>query len=1024
MKFKHEKTLMVKTQNSFFKKFVLLTCFLMVSIAGIYAQGKSVSGVVTDGGDEPLIGVSVVEKGTTNGTITDIDGAYSISISKPDAQLEFSYLGMITESVPVKGKTTINFVMKENATMLNETVVIGYGTAKAKDLTSPISTISSEDVNKHLTSSPMSGMQGKVAGMQIVNSGQPGSSPKVRIRGVGNYDKNKQGPLFVVDGMFFDNIDFLSNNDIENISILKDASSSAIYGVRASNGVVIVTTKKGVVNRKPQVVYDGYVGVQNAINVPKMANSAEYATVMKEMGNTSTIDQSIKLYGGTDGIPNVNTNWYDELLRTAKIQSHSVNVSGGSDKTSYTFGVNYLDQDGIMNTDNGFSRINVRSRFDVNLAKWLRVGSNIVLINRNQKKSNDTAWGNAYTSPSIYPVYDNNNALATPKKYGSAQAVGLTNYFWNPIALADYYNEISRITQILPSFYAELSFLDSRLTFKSSFSQDLKFERYSKFLPEYTVSPTQQNKTSYLQKRDQLDNNWMVDNVLTFRDTFSDKHNFTFMLGQSINKERYDFLRLEASEVPAGKEEFWYIYQGIQNISSKEENKEDKWADNGVESRGASFFGRVMYNYNEKYLLTATFRADGSTKFQDRWGYFPSVGLGWLVTGENFMKNQKVVDFLKLRANWGRLGNDKVKANPDYAATYPQNGAFDDKLAEGSVSLNFIGKLKWEVVEELDLGLDFETLNSRLTGTFDYYKRTTKNAIFERSLPYTDKTLLMNNGKIQNSGIELTLNWNDSPSKDFSYNINTNISTQKNKVTYLDGMQRIITFGDYGTIREINSPVDAFYGYVVDGIYQNQAEIDADKTLADLTTKPVPGDFKYKDVDGDNKLTDADRTVLGSHLPKFFLGGGFGFQYKNIDFSTSFQGQFGHKILNLKRFRRQKQPDINFDKNIIENRWTGEGSTNKYLSGAALGHNWNYNKFNSFFVESANTFTIQNIQVGYTFKNLFPGNNSNSIRLSLTAERPFSFFSYNGFATDFDDGLDSQSYPFASTFSFGVKIIY
>lgn len=285
--------------------------------------------------------------------------------------------------------------------------------------------------------------------------------------------------------------------------------------------------------------------------------------------------------------------------------------------------------------------------------------------------------------------------------------------------------------------------------------------------------------------------------------------------------------------------------------------------------------------------------------------------------------------------------------------------------------------------------------------------------------------LLMNNGEIENSGIEFSLNWEDKISKDLTYNVGLNISTLKNKVTSLDGLSRIITPGDYSRIRQVGKVVDAYYGYVMDGIYQNQAEIDNDPTLSGIATKPVPGDIRFKDIDGDGKLTDQDRTDLGSPLPKFFLGGNIGFNYKAFDFSTTFQGQFGHKILNLKRFARGKQTDINFDRDIVKNRWTGEGSTNKYVSGAALGHTWTYSRFNSFFVENANTFTIQNIQLGYTFSNVLPkSSNKSSLRLSFTAERPFNFFSYNGFTTDIANGIDNDVYPLTSTLSFGVRITY
>ena len=1024
MKIKTKETFVKKDSNSVIRRSLLfLTCLLLVSITSMYAQTKTITGAITDAMNEPLIGVAVQVKGTTNGTLTDIDGRYTISVQTGNV-LEFTFVGMVPQNVTVSDQSVINIVMEDDAQMLTETIIIGYGSAKAKDLTSPIATIKGDEVNKHLTASPMQAMQGKIPGLQVINTGQPGSSPKVRIRGIGNYDNDKQGPLYVVDGMFFDNIDFLNNGDIENISVLKDASAAAIYGVRAANGVILVTTKRGVTNKRPEITYDGYFALQKASNLVKMANSAQYATVMKEIGNTTAVDQSIARYGGSNGIPAVNTNWYDEILKTAPMHSHSISINGGGEKASYSVGISYLNQNGILDSDNGYERLNMRSKVDIGVTDWLKVGGSFIVVNSDQKLVNRSAFGNAYTSPSLYPVYDQDNDQdgKNVKRYATPESVGLGQYFWNPVALADYWNDKIGRTQVLPALYMELSLLESKLTFKTSFNQDLTFQRNRQFLPSYTVSSNQKREKSLLTKATEYTNNWLLDNILTYRDTFNDTHNLTLMAGSSIRKDRWERLRSQGEGVPGGRDEYWYLHHGtiVEQGSDK-----DTWYDNGTEYRGASFFGRAMYDYKGRYLLSATFRADGTSKYQEKWGYFPSVGLGWVLTEESFMKNQSFFDFLKVRGSWGLLGNDKIQANDGFASITRETGYFDGQLYPGTSSVSFFSSLKWEKVEEWDFGLDFSILNNRLTGEFDYYKRTTKNAVFLKPLQLGAGSLLMNNGEIENSGIELSLGWEDRIGKDFTYNIGVNMSTLKNKVTELDDLDRIITSGDYGRVRQVGVPVDAYFGYVMQGIYQNQAEIDNDPTLADIASKPVPGDIRLKDLDGDGKLTDQDRAPLGSPLPKFFLGGNIGFNYKAFDFGVAFQGQFGHKILNQKRFLRQKQTDINFDEDIIKNRWTGEGSTNKYMSGAALGHTWTYSRFNTFFVENANTFTIQNIQLGYTFSNIFPkSNNKSSMRLSFTAERPFNFFSYNGFTTDIADGIDNDVYPLTSTYSIGVRITY
>lgn len=1045
---KHLYPIQMKAFSAKIGAYLMLLALLFCSI-NVSAQTKKITGTVFDEMDLPLIGVSVVIAGTTNGTLTDIDGAYSLNVKTGDV-IQFSFVGMVSQEVTIKEQTLINIVLNDATHLLDETVVIGYGSAKAKDLTSPIATIKGDDINKHISASPMAGLQGKIPGMQIINSGEPGSSPKVRIRGVGNMDAGRGGPLYVVDGMFFDNIDFLNNSEIENISVLKDASASAIYGVRAANGVVLVTTKKGVTNKKPQITYDGYVGVQRAQNLQKMANSKEYTTMLREVasrydpminsGNLedrenaikakeailAPIENSISRYGGANGIPSTNTDWYKELTKLSPMHNHSLSIAGGGEKSTYSVGASYLNQEGIMrNAETGFERLNLRARVDLNVNNWLKVGGNMVVINSTNNKGTMKAYEHAYTTPSIVPVYDadNYNADLNPGGYSSVHQLGYGQYFWNPMGVADYYKLRNKQTATLPSFYAELSFLDSRLTIRSSYNQELRFDRYRTYTPKYAISSYQQATDSELYKGTEFNNRWLIDNVATFRDTFG-KHTITAMVGNSIRRDMMELMNMTANGVPAGKEEYWYIYQGkFKAYNLGAEN--NTWPDDGSEIRGASYFGRLMYDYAGRYLLSATFRADGSNKYQEKWGYFPSVGLGWVVSEENFMQSQNFIDFLKVRGSWGKLGNDDIEPNRDFRSISHNSGAFNDMLLPGVNNVAFFSRLKWEMVKEWNIGLDFAILNNRLSGELDYYNRKTTNAVFKRPLPLTYETLLMNNGEIENSGFEISLNWTDKVSKDFSYNIGVNASTLKNKVTYLDGVSQLITSGDYSTIRRVGETVDSFYGYKVEGIYQTQAEIDNDLTIAHLSEgKPTVGSFKYRDLDGDGKLTDADRDIIGSALPKFFMGGNIGLNFKDWDFGIAFQGQFGHKIINLKRFNRQKQFEINFDQDLVKNRWTGEGSTNKYPSAIAWTEPWNY-KFNNFFTESGNTFTIQNIQLGYTFKGVLPNaDKSSSLRIGFTAERPFSFFSYNGFTTDISNGIDLDPYPMASTYTLGVKIIY
>ncbi len=1031
-------TSITSSRGANIKKMILTLLVCLIGTLVVQAQDKKVSGVVTDNLSSPLIGVSVTIKNTTTGTVTDFDGRYTLNAKEGDV-LEFSFVGMVTQQITVGKQTIVNVQLEENVQMLTETVVIGYGSAKMKDLTSPITSIKGDELLTRTTASPMQGLQGKVAGIRIVNSGQPGTAPRVTIRGAGSLDGSKQGPLYVVDGMFFDDISFLNSTDIETMNVLKDASSAAIYGVRAANGVIIITTKSGITNSKPTITYDGYVGVQTATNKMKMANASDYTMMMREAGITSNIDKAIELYGGTDGIPNANTDWYKELMKNSLMHSHSLNVAGGADNVKYVVGTNYLKQDGIMKiAENDFERINVRAKVDVSLLKNLKVGANILMTNSTKNRANEQAWWYAFIAPPIMPAYDANNIVdygdgkkgTSTNNYASPKQIGYDEYFGNPLATAEFKRNRVKGFQVLPSFYADLSLLDDKLNIKSTFSQTINNEKETTFEPQYRVSDTQRKASSYLKLGRKEFNNAILDNVVTYRDSFG-KHNLTLMAGNSIRSEWADYQWGSGENVPDA-EHLWHLDQAdkASRISGSSATK----------FRGASFFGRALYNYDSRYLLSATFRADGSSKYQEKWGYFPSIGLGWVPTEEAFFKEQKIFEHLKIRGSWGKLGHDKIEPNYAFAKvtqSLDTSGVFDDVLISGNTSVSYFDFIKWEVNEEFNIGFDFATLSGRLSGEFDYYKRKTTNAVFDMPLPFGAGEKRMNNGEVENSGVELTLNWNDAIGKDFRYNIGFNMSTLKNKVTYLNGRDRIATGeAEFRTYRILGESIDSFYGYKVVGVYQNQAQIDADPIAK--ANNLQPGDFMYADLDGDGELTYKDRQVIGSKLPKFSLGGSLGFEYKNIDFNLAYSGQFGHKIANKKRGLRRWQSGINFDQDLVDNRWTGEGSTNKYPSARGLTDPWNNAKFSSFWVESANTFTIENIQLGYTFRNIFPqSDRKSSLRISFTADRPFSFFSYNGFTTDVGEqidaekgtvskaaGIDQQTYPLASTFSFGVRLTY
>lgn len=1002
-------------------KKLLTTCvMLLFAIVSMAQNNVTVSGVVTDKTGETVIGASVRVKGQENkGGITDIDGKYQIKDVPANGTLIFSYIGYQEQEVPVQGRSVINVTMADDTQLLEEVVVIGYGSAKAKDLTAPIDVVKEEEFVNVPTSSPMAALQGKVPGVNITNSGTPGAGPKVTIRGMGSFGDTS--PLYVVDGMFYDNINFLNNADIQDMTILKDASASAIYGVRAANGVVIITTKKGQRNQDAKITYNGYVGIQKATNLLEMCNSHEYATMMMEANADSygyIFEGAVDTFGGDMNSLkfNADTNWYDELLRTALMTNHSLNISGGSDKATYSAGLSYLAQDGIMDVENYYRRMNFRAALDYEARKWLKVGFNGVFSNSQQQLPNNAAWQQAFNTPAIIPVFDESRDESIfPDKYASPQQVGLSGNFKNPIATANYYDSRNDSYQVLSNFYAQLNILPNKLNIRTSYSYDFSTTHGTNFTPTYYVSDKQQQNVTSLTKSESTYNKWIWDNVATYTDQWG-KHSFTGMLGASMRQERYRYLSGTATNVPEGEDVWKYLALG---------NKEGSTVtDNGTRYRGLSYFTRLSYNYDDKYMLMFTFRADGSSKYNDKWGYFPSIGAAWVISQEDFMKDQTVFDFLKLRASWGKLGNDKIAASAGFASISTAQSVFGNTtVLDGYTNSTNFSWLGWEVVKEANVGINFATLNNRLTGDIDWYHRLTDNAVISPKLPMQNITIAGNYGEILNTGIDLSLNWSDKIGKDFTYTIGANVSWLHNEVKSLKDNLNIIKGGK--TVNMVGEKMNSYYGFKVIGIYQTEAECAADPIA--VANQLEPGDFKYADVNNDNVIDGSDKQILGSYIADFTYGFNLGFNYKNLDFQLTTYGQAGGELWNRKRALRYAQSDYNFDKAQYENRWTGAGSTNEHPSAKALTKTWNVSDSNnaSYFVENANYFRIQNITLGYSWKNIkIGGYTMPGIRLSVTADRPFTTFKANSFTPELSDaeGWDTEVYPLTSTYTLGVQI--
>lgn len=1000
------------------KKVLVFTILSFMATVLVGQQRITVTGVVTDETNMGLPGVTIQEQGTQNGTITNFDGEYTIEVAEM-ATLVFSFIGFQPQEVAVGGRSVIDVRMSEDVVDIEEVVVVGYGTQTVRDLTSAIATVRADELERTPAGQAMQALQGKVAGLQVVNTGAPGESPTIRVRGIGSYPgQGNESPLYVVDGMFFNDIDFLNPSDIATMSILKDASAAAIYGVRAANGVVLIETKGGGINRPAEITYDGYFGYQVPQNVVKMANAEQFTTMALESGSAPDIQNianAMQRYGRSrvnPNVPNVNTDWYDEIMRIAPIQNHSLNVSGGGESASYSIGGSYFSQEGILDMDNNYERFNLRTKIDYNATDWLSIGSNIIFSNSQRFLQNDAAWSEAYWAVPILPVYDEQNTVAWPINFASAQHIGFRGG-QNPMPAIEFNNNRQKSIQTLANFYAQINIIPDKLNFRTTYNHSLEVLNSRNIALPYFISDAFQRPNAAVTKRAETFSNQIWDNILTYNDIFGE-HNLTVMLGQSYRDESWQMLTAQGLNFPIDQEESWYIRQA-ENIPV------DAVDDDAVRQYGISYFGRVAYNFAGKYLLYGTMRADGSSKYQEKWGYFPTIGVGWNISEEDFMQGLNFIDFLKLRASWGQLGNDKIQASAGARTTTPIQTAIDNNLVPGTTTASTFSWLEWELTEETNVGITARLFDSKLSAEMDYYIRDTKNAAIFVNIPAIGGSVLRNVGVIRNSGFEMALNWSDAITPDFTYSIGVNISTLKNEVRDLFGQQYID--GGSAEFRQrsiLGEPLLAFYGYEVIGVYQNEEQIQNDPVAVENNL--APGDFIYRDQNNDNVINDDDRVVLGSYFPSFMYGGNLGVTWRDLSLTANFTGQTGNKILNRRRGEVIWTPDLNMDADLAINRWHGEGTSNEYPSSAGRRKSWNQ-RLSTFLVEDGSFFRIQNVQLAYNLRDQsWFGTEMPDMRVSFTAERPLTLFRYNGFNPEVPSGVDRQTYPIPAVYTLGLNI--
>ena len=998
-----------------FKKFLLLNLLLVLCLPEAFAQ-KTVSGRVTDAETgETLPGVNVIVKGTTRGTTTDVNGNYKIELIAEDKILSFSFVGYEDVELEVLNQKVVDVALKVKSTLMQEVVVVGYGTQKAKDLTAPIVTVKGNDLSKQVTSNPLNALQGKVSGVQIINSGVPGSGASIKIRGVGSVG-DYANPLYVVDGVFVDNIDFISPSDVEELTILKDASAAAIYGVRAANGVIIITTRKGK-SGLPVVSYDGYVGVQMPVNILKMASKNQYITLLNEA--------NANIPGYIPKNPSdypTSTDWYNELVRTAGINNHNIDITGATDKTSYSIGGKFLYQNGIMDAQNNYQRYNIRGRLEQQVNKNLKIGINTIISNYNKNIPNSDAFFGAYVNPPVYTVYDPTNAEAYPVKFGAPQKYGFGNQYGNPVAAAYYADNFEKGHKEVFSIFGEVDIVKDILSYRVAYNQDQDSWNQRYYTPQFYVGGSQGVTKSNLTKTFGNSSKQIIDNLLTLKRT-KGKTSYTVLFGQSTRIEKRETLSGYANSVPGYDDQSKYLVNG----SFRDRNAYDA----AERYNGLSFFTRGTLNFREKYLATVTFRADASSKYQKKWGYFPSVGFAWNISQEGFSKLNAAFSNLKLRLSWGMLGNDNVPSNSSVILGQTgigSSGVFGDNLVDGMGAQTVLQNyLRWETVTEFDVGIDYTLKNEKLSGEVDYYHRVTNNVVFYAPIATGGGVaeLLGNNGKVLNTGLEFTLNWKDEISEDFNYFISFNATFNHNEVLELNGREYIPSGyirGNYTTRTAVGHPIGSFYGYEIDGVYKSEGDALKDPVSQAIKDK---GYFKYKDQNGDKVIDDKDKVYLGSAIPWLISGLDMGINFKKFDISLSIAGQYGNKILNAKRMNRDVFSDGNYDEDFYQNRWTSSNKSSEYPSAEAYNSSF-IQQANDFFVENGFYIRIQNIQLGYTTDKIsfIP-----KFRVFITAQRPFTFFTYKGFTPEvggspISSGIDNNVYPMQAIYTLGLKMMF
>ncbi|WP_197056073.1 TonB-dependent receptor [Flavobacterium sp. AED] len=1016
------------------KNIIYNIVLLWAILSGSALCAQTVKGVVSDNSG-PLPQVNITVKGTAINTVSDFDGNFTINKVDSNAVLIFSYIGYLTKEIPVKGNSIINAILTSDSQKLDEVVVVGYTSQKKASITGAVSSVNMDDLSKTRVADVGQALQGQVAGVFVsANTGAPGDGIKIRIRGEGTLGNNDV--LYVVDGVPTRDISFLNQSDVKSMSVLKDAAAGAIYGSRAAGGVVLITTKGGV-SGKSSFDVDYYSGIHFATNLPKMLNTDQYLTVKDQAwhntaGNAAS---AISPYAADRSRTDLaNTNWQDELFTTGISKNFQASASGGSDKVQYLISGGYFGQDGIVVENNDkYQRFNFRTNVNANLSDRFKVGTNLQLSYAKQDKlsSSGDAPGiirHALIRPPVLgvykdvndPTYSASNPYTDLPFYTGPNDGWSKNYEYssNPIAIVHFTDDKRNTFQTFGNLYGEYAFLgDKSLKFRSNLGVDIQFSHNKNFGENFgdaNISDTsnpyygmgRNNRPNSLNENRGEAMTFTFSNTLNYLKTINEKHTINLLLGTENITSKSSAIGGSRQSFDNTTDPFRYLdYGSTTNIYSS--GSASNWS-------LLSFFASGTYGYANKYFVTSTMRADASSRFgaNNKWGYFPSVSGGWVVSKESFMEKVDWISNLKLRASWGQNGNQEIPNNAyqtivDVTSDPPGVKRYGNE------------DIKWETTTQTNFGVDLGILKNKLSFTADYFTKKTSDILLTVGLPAVavgviDRTFV-NAGEVSNKGFEFGLNLQNNDHA-FKYNVNANIATLTNRVNKLQTFVKNITDDATHTKTEVGQPISSYYGFQFDGIYQNAAEVSS--TLFANANGTQPGDIKFKDLNGDGQINADDRTFIGNPIPKVTYGFAFSSSYKNFDFSFLLQGVQGVDRYNdLKQILDYDSRPFNSTTAVL-NSWHGEGTSN--TTPRLTFNNNGGGNVSSVFVEDASYLRLKNLEIGYTFNTEIAG--IKYLRLYASGQNLFTVTKYTGLDPESTSLIDKGTYPQSKSFILGIKV--